>query len=215
MAKVHRSAMSPEMEAHQSEWIGVTEAASRLCVSASTIQRFVDEGVLDAWKTGGGHRRISRESIQALQEQRFSEKLKLRILISDGSDEVRETLCKALQNWNSGLDILTSAHGVEAIMLIERHKPDLWITSMDLASLDSLGAAKWLAINTDTSSMGILIGHLESLPTEQIASLEQLGVQIYRLPWPMNELRGVIANAIATKTRLLRKLMNQQPKEER
>jgi len=41
------------------------EAAERLGVSLRTIQLWVDAGVLQAWKTAGGHRRVSRESVEA------------------------------------------------------------------------------------------------------------------------------------------------------
>ena len=43
------------------------EAAELLGVSLRTIQLWVDNGVLEAWKTVGGHRRVSRQSIDALR----------------------------------------------------------------------------------------------------------------------------------------------------
>lgn len=42
------------------------EIARRLGVSIQTVQRWVDAGHLKAWKTMGGHRRISAESAEAL-----------------------------------------------------------------------------------------------------------------------------------------------------
>jgi len=43
------------------------EAAELLGVSLRTVQLWVDSGVLQAWKTAGGHRRVSRQSIDALR----------------------------------------------------------------------------------------------------------------------------------------------------
>ncbi len=42
------------------------EAAVLLGTSISTVQTWVDNGLLSAWRTVGGHRRISRESIHKL-----------------------------------------------------------------------------------------------------------------------------------------------------
>lgn len=42
------------------------EASEILGVSLRTVQLWVDSGVLEAWKTVGGHRRISRASVEAL-----------------------------------------------------------------------------------------------------------------------------------------------------
>jgi excisionase family DNA binding protein len=42
------------------------EAAEMLGVSLRTAQLWSESGLLDAWKTGGGHRRISRQSIERL-----------------------------------------------------------------------------------------------------------------------------------------------------
>jgi excisionase family DNA binding protein len=42
------------------------EAAELLGVSIGTVQAWVGNGLLSAWKTAGGHRRISRESVRKL-----------------------------------------------------------------------------------------------------------------------------------------------------
>ncbi|MEY2842846.1 MAG: hypothetical protein RI920_883, partial [Pseudomonadota bacterium] len=43
-----------------------TEIAQRLGISTQTVQRWVDTGKLEAWKTLGGHRRIEAESAEHL-----------------------------------------------------------------------------------------------------------------------------------------------------
>lgn len=45
------------------------EVAQLLGVSLRTIQLWVDSGILEAWKTAGGHRRITRESVIRLLRQ--------------------------------------------------------------------------------------------------------------------------------------------------
>src|ERR1700760_3136379 len=48
------------------------EAAKLLNVSVKTAQLWAESGILQAWKTPGGHRRITRESVDALVTQRAS-----------------------------------------------------------------------------------------------------------------------------------------------
>ena len=43
-----------------------SEAAEILSISVGTVQLWVDTGLLEAWKTPGGHRRITRESINRM-----------------------------------------------------------------------------------------------------------------------------------------------------
>ena len=42
------------------------EAAQMLGVSLRTAQLWAESGLLEAWKTDGGHRRISRHSVERL-----------------------------------------------------------------------------------------------------------------------------------------------------
>lgn len=42
------------------------EAAILLGVSVGTVQQWVESGMLEAWKTAGGHRRVMRESVENL-----------------------------------------------------------------------------------------------------------------------------------------------------
>lgn len=48
-------------------YCSTTEAALSLGVSTRTIQLWVDSGVLAAWKTAGGHRRVLIESVEKLK----------------------------------------------------------------------------------------------------------------------------------------------------
>ena len=42
------------------------QAATQLGVSVGTVQLWVESGLLQAWKTAGGHRRVLRDSVESL-----------------------------------------------------------------------------------------------------------------------------------------------------
>jgi len=48
------------------EYLSTRQAALRLGVSLGTVQNMVENGVLEAWKTAGGHRRIPVASVETL-----------------------------------------------------------------------------------------------------------------------------------------------------
>ena len=50
--------------------LSTREAAERLGVALRTVQLWVEGGVLPAWKTAGGHRRISRVAVERLIRER-------------------------------------------------------------------------------------------------------------------------------------------------
>ena len=53
-------------EGRDSEFWSTREAADLLGVSLRTVQLWTEAGVLKAWKTAGGHRRINRDSVMQL-----------------------------------------------------------------------------------------------------------------------------------------------------
>ena len=55
------------------EVMGTQRAAETLGVSVRTVQLWVENGTLKAWKTPGKHRRILRSSVEAVLAERAGE----------------------------------------------------------------------------------------------------------------------------------------------
>jgi excisionase family DNA binding protein len=60
--------MPPSKEPYDG-YCGTSYAAKMLGISVGTVQGLVEKGDLKAWKTQGGHRRISLQSIHDYQRR--------------------------------------------------------------------------------------------------------------------------------------------------
>jgi len=63
---------SPAADPDPSQDYSTIEVARLLGMAVRSVQLMVDRGELSAWKTPGGHRRISRESVERWMAQRHS-----------------------------------------------------------------------------------------------------------------------------------------------
>lgn len=59
---------------YDDETVSTREAAAILGVCVRTVQLWVESGRLQAWKTPGGHRRISRKSVEKELRSRVSKR---------------------------------------------------------------------------------------------------------------------------------------------
>ncbi len=72
------------------------EAATLLGVSVGTVQLWVESGLLRAWKTAGGHRRVMRDSVERLL-RKVPDILDLRDQMVQGRAERGKYLLPGLQ----------------------------------------------------------------------------------------------------------------------
>ncbi len=64
--------ISPKPDSIAADDFTTREVAKRLGLAVRSVQQMVDRGEFDAWKTHGGHRRISRQSVERWEAARRS-----------------------------------------------------------------------------------------------------------------------------------------------
>ena len=118
-------------------------AARRLGVSLRTVQLWVDNGILQAWKTPGGHRRVTISSVQKLMRQGGKQVARdpgqdqdfVALLIEDDADLLRFYEL-TIRSWELPLILVTAENGYEGLMRIGELQPNLVITDLILPGID-------------------------------------------------------------------------------
>jgi excisionase family DNA binding protein len=113
-----------------------SQAARRLGVSPTTAQFMVERGELQAWKTFGGHRRITVDSVETLTRLRARGQPKagppddgaLRVLVL-AADRLADACATAIQRRGVALEVLPG-FGLASALAIERGRPDVVVVDV-------------------------------------------------------------------------------------
>ena len=132
--------------------LSTREAAEQLGVALRTVQLWVENGVLPAWKTAGGHRRISRAAVDQLLNARSSalqgagavampvptgsSTPRLKILVVEDDPDELHLLCLVIQSWALPIELRTATNGFEALLKIGQSCPDLLLTDLNMPGMD-------------------------------------------------------------------------------
>jgi excisionase family DNA binding protein len=169
-----------------------------LGVSNTTIQLMVERGELKAWRTRGGHRRISLDSVQSVERRRGTGTARLRgdekidILVVEDDPELREVYRSTLLSWELPLNVDTAEDGLEALLLIERKRPAILITDLRMATMDGFEFLRKLRAHSEfDSTQVIVVTGLDDETLRQQGALPP-GVAVYRKPVPFEKIHGFV-----------------------
>ncbi|MEC5399489.1 response regulator [Uliginosibacterium sp. H1] len=193
MADVSQVNTKPERE-----YCSTSEAAQMLGVSLGTVQQMVENGLLDAWKTAGGHRRIRITSVEAFLRKRqagpvhVGGAVSLRVLIAEDDRIMQALYERTLANWELPIEVKIVASGFEGLMEIGRNPPDLLVSDLVMPGLDGFAMIRKLRSEPALAQMDVVV--VTGLTPEDID--EQGGlpddVIIYGKPIPFKELKGYV-----------------------
>lgn len=130
------------MARKQKEFYSSREAAELLGVAVSTIQLWTKNGLLNAWTTGGGHRRIARTAVEEmLKEQQSSSGLteseqQLSVVMVEDNQQQQRLYEKQLVARFRKAAIVTANDGYGGLIKIGATVPDVIITDLMMPNMD-------------------------------------------------------------------------------
>ena len=140
------------------------DVAKEFGVTIRSVQLWVEQGILEAWKTPGGHRRILRESFNlfALRRSNYVKAqvkncLRLKIVIVDDNAETLMLYRLTIQSWKLPIDVMYTSNGWAGIISIAQTLPDLLITDLKMPELDGFSVIKAIRGLDEFTNMVIIV----------------------------------------------------------
>lgn len=191
------------MSARREEFLTTREAAKRLGVALTTVQLWVETGVLPAWKTAGGHRRIPRKAVDTLVAEQsalldiHAPTPRSTVLVVEDEPREREQYRLAFAEWQLPIDLLLAEDGFEGLLLAGRHAPDLVIADLVLPGMDSFRMIRQLRRQALDYPCALVV--VTAMVAEEIANRGGLpqDIPVYTKPIPFPVLRSLIQRHLA------------------
>ena len=120
-----------------------THDISRLLqVDPSTVSKWIDRGILVAFRTPGGHRRVRAGDLRSFliaHEMPVPEELgssAVRLLVVDDEKPVLDAIKRAFKAHSHQLELTTTTSGVEALLLVTEIKPHGLLIDLNMPEVD-------------------------------------------------------------------------------
>lgn len=179
-----------------------------LGVSHRTVQLWVESGVLQAWKTAGGHRRITMESVDRLVAQR-SQAIRTppllvpvpastgrRVLLVDDDATTLRLYELEMSGWELDLQLRKAGNGFEALIRIGEARPDLLISDLSMPGMDGFRMIRTLREDQTYGKMAIIvISGLDSMTIRSMGLPED--IPVFSKPVPFGELKKAVHDVFA------------------
>lgn len=187
------------------DYCGTTYAAKLLGLSVGTVQSLVERNELHAWKTQGGHRRISMPSIREYQRKHnmplASSEINfphLKVLAVDDDPVVLEMLRQFSLNCPFPVDLTTMSSGLEALIDIASIQPNVLIADLNMPDVDGFEVLRKLRSNVQFDKMSCLA--VSALTPEEVEARGGLPEGVVFMPKPLKTqwLNGFMVAILAT-----------------
>lgn len=195
-------------------YCGTSYAAKLLGMSVGTVQGLVEKNELRAWKTQGGHRRISLQSIHDYQRLhhispasvvRVEERL--RIMVVEDDDATRLMLQGNFDQWSVPLDVVMYDSAVEALLDMASMQPDVLLTDLRMSHVDGFAFLRKLSQHNVYQRLVVIV--ITGLSDEEIDEAGGLpeGVHLMHKPLDLEWLKGFMDAMLSVR------LMDRRPRQ--
>lgn len=141
------------------------KAAEILGVTAEAIQLLIECDILKAWKTPGGHRRITLASIQKVANKDKTlmagkvavDAAVFTILYVEDDEALADLISQILANLNLNIKVKHVFNGRDALISFGDIQPDLVITDLNMPGMDGFDMIRHIRNNKHFSHTPIAV----------------------------------------------------------
>lgn len=154
-------------------YCGTSYASKVLGISIGTVQGLVERGELRAWRTNGGHRRISLKSVQEYQHRHnlhpnvliYGEE-RLKVVVVEDDEATRLMLQTNFDRWGLPLNVIMYASAIEAMLDMPTLHPQVLLTDLVMPRVNGFDFIKTLTEHVSFKSMAVVA--MTGLRPEQV-----------------------------------------------
>jgi excisionase family DNA binding protein len=189
----------------QGDFLTTRETAALLGVSLRTIQLWVESGVLNAWKTVGGHRRIPHSAVTKLLDKQkqdmdeVADTKPFKILVVEDEPELLQVYQVHINSWGLNCEVLTAKDGYESLLQIGKYHPELIVSNLVMPDMDVFRMVRLLKDREETKRTQIIV--VTIFNNDEIE--EQGGlpsdVLVLHKPIPFEIIKEVVLDRVSSK----------------
>jgi excisionase family DNA binding protein len=156
-----------------------SDVGDLLQVNPSSVKKWIDGGLLAAFRTPGGHRRIrASDLIEFLDAHRMPipeglrEAARRRLLIVDDDVAHLKALARAMRRHSDRIEVVTTANGIDALVLVGSFQPHLVLLDVFMPGIDGLEVCRRLNKNEETRRIDVIVVSAHSTTTLKRRALD-------------------------------------------
>jgi excisionase family DNA binding protein len=190
------------------------DVARMLGLAVRSVQLMVDRGELQAWKTPGGHRRISRQSVErwraggqtvrlgdgsanpAQDMPRHGGSAPTKVLLIEDSMHFQNLVTLLLQRQFPALELRTASDGIAGLIMAGQFQPDVLMVDLLLPGIDGATLLTGLRANPLFRNLQVIV--ITSLDPSELTpyAFALDGVPVVHKPRLVAELPPLLAQSL-------------------
>lgn len=180
------------------------EAGEALGVAVRTVQLWVESGVLPAWRTAGGHRRIARSAVEKLMAERTRvidghapehkplAPAALKLLVVEDDPDLLRLFTLVVEGWDFPVQLSTASNGFDGLVRIGQLQPDMVVTDLNMPGMDGFQMVRSLK-KAGSGFADLLVIAVTALSKGDVQDRGGLpaGVAVFQKPVPFQEIEAL------------------------
>ncbi|MCD6364293.1 MAG: response regulator [Planctomycetes bacterium] len=136
--------------------------AKMLCVDPGSVANWIDQGMLSAHRTPGGHRRVTAADLMKfLHEHKMPvptelEPTPIRILVVDDDVGVAQLVARAIRTAHPDWEVVEANDGFQAGTLVATHRPNVVILNLRMPGIDGYEVCRLIKSQESTKHTEVL-----------------------------------------------------------
>lgn len=141
-----------------------SEVGALLQVNPSSVKKWVDDGLLVAFRTPGGHRRIRAVDLVAFLLHHempipydLQDAARKRVLIVDDEADQLKAMTRSLKRFADRVEVTTASNAIDALVSVGSINPHALVLDLQMPGIDVLEVCRRLRKNPGTKEVAIYL----------------------------------------------------------